>query len=140
MGYDDPNEKKYYCGAGKVPKGYSGYGSVEYCADRRQIRRYGMVKADPEYGKPRKALPDLDYEKIKLKIIENRIIRLRDNVKYYKEILQRHAKGTQKHIWAQKQLDVLNIEEEMKKLKKALDDQKKTIKEAEKKHANKAKK
>jgi hypothetical protein len=76
-----------YCGIGKVPK-KSRMGSMKECAEKGQIRYYGIKKIDTrvlETAKQSSSMPKRDAVIKKVALYKGKVKKLRDNVEYEKD-------------------------------------------------------
>lgn len=154
-----PEEKKYYCGVGPVPRGKV-RGTPEYCVQTNQVRYYGLVKIDKDLLKTAKGeTTDLIKEQLKLKKLEDDarvLIRDAKNLnliieddtikkskrKQAREKMKKLMEKREKLIKSIKsQRDYVNeLKEEKEKEEKRAKKEKKKEKEKKKKSGSKSKK
>lgn len=100
---------KTYCGAKKVaPKGKK-FGNMKECSENRQVRRYGVLKADPKIITVKKK-KGLTKHQILLKKVKFRgqKRKLKEDIKYEKDDKKKKALKEQ----------LKNVKEELSKYNK----------------------
>jgi hypothetical protein len=101
---------KIYCGAGKIPKNKE-KGTMKQCAERNQIRLFGLYKVDPQLlaGKPK-----TETKKVNSQTVRQMIVKLKARFDRLKEELEekedaKEKKEIKKQIEETKKLYTENV-------------------------------
>jgi len=117
-----------YCGADKLPKGYK-FGNMQECAERKQIRLFGLKRFDPRILKiVKKGEDPATREKLILKLTSLRGL-IRRHKGRYETTKDERIRDESFKIWQKAEKDIKPIIAKLKKIEA----QKKVIQEIKKK-------
>src|SRR5438105_1319796 len=124
-----------YCGVGKMPKGQK-RGTMRECAEKGQIRYYGIKKIDPkkiQLAKKKDIIPE-SREKLILKMTTLRGT-IKRNKGRYEGSKDKAAKAAYYKEWQDAEKDLVKVAAKLKKIEKSRE----LVKQQALKETNKAK-
>jgi hypothetical protein len=74
------DDKKPYCGIGKIPKNKK-QGSIQDCAEAKQIRKYGLEKVEREEIQTKKDQRNEEKQKLLISVMKNKLSKLIKKIK-----------------------------------------------------------
>ena len=121
-----------YCGVGKIPKG-NRIGTMQECAEKKQVRMYGIKKIDPktlDLLKQKDILPET-REKLILMMSSLRGA-IRRNKGRYETTKDAKLKPEYYKIWQKAEKDLVKVVSKLKKIEERRDAEKNKLKSSSK--------
>jgi hypothetical protein len=105
-----------YCGIGKVPAGQK-FGTMRECAEKRQVRRYGVIKIDPktiDVSKRKDAIPE-SRDKLLLKAASLKGS-IRRNKGRFEGAKDKDKKAEYEKLWSKAEKDLKIVSAKIQKI------------------------